>query len=84
MTTEQRNNFERTRYRRGEVIAEIQTEDGDTVEESITYEAEEHEHGGYQVYATKPEVAGATDLNADVLEALYSDGLDSITNITWL
>lgn len=49
----------------------------------LTYEAEDT-GDGYEVYCTRPEVSGASDLLTDVTEALHADGVQDIANIIWL
>jgi hypothetical protein len=39
---------------------------------------------GYEVYCERPQVADASDMQADVLDALHQDGLQNINRILWL
>lgn len=49
----------------------------------ITYEAEDT-GDGYEVYCTRPEVSGASDLLTDVTVALHEDGVQDVARIIWL
>jgi hypothetical protein len=73
------------RYKQGLCMATINVGDDDTEDVEITYEAEEVEIGSYEVSVSRPfTLRKPTDLHADVVEALLSDGIENVANLNWL
>ena len=74
-----------TRHSSGTVPVSVQRHGQEEPTEWETYyETEEHDQGGLTLIVERPPFEDATDLQADVLDALYAYGVPTVTALHWI